>query len=164
MIVHPVFVVVLKTIDRIDDVVAHQAFVYAAWSRGRGIDEITSAVPEPAVQVELHGQRSGHAGLHHDRWIERQLLLDVEVAREGEISAVEGSLYADADAGEIGMCHEKRLIRRIPVRDLVNLELEFVERAGRHDGGEHPGRPAEGQVDEERPRFDLLVLIPTLPA
>src|SRR5690242_15709216 len=124
MIVHPVFVIVLKTIDRVDDVVAHQAFVYATWSRRGGIDEITSAVPEPAVQVELHGQRCGHAGLHHDRWIERQLLLDVEVAREGEIRTVEGSLHPDADAGEIGVRGEKRLIRRITVRDLVNLELE----------------------------------------
>src|SRR4029077_98342 len=43
MIVHPVFVIVLKTIDRVNDVVAHQAFVHATWSRRRRIDEIASA-------------------------------------------------------------------------------------------------------------------------
>src|SRR6266480_3925197 len=137
VVIPAVFVIVLEALERPDDVVAHQALVRAVLGGRGGIDERATA-PEPATQVQTHRQLRRRPCGHHDRGVEPELLFHVQVARVGEVGAVERPVHADTNPGEVRMRREKRVIRCVAVvRRLVNLKLQLVKRPGGDGGLEH---------------------------
>src|SRR5207248_5932214 len=95
---------------------------------------------------------------------ELQLLRDVEIARVGEVGAVERSLHPNADSGEIGMRLEEVLVGGVTVAaQFVNLKLERVEASGRDVRRERALDAAERQIHQHRPGLQLVVLLSALP-
>src|ERR1051326_1007938 len=100
-VVYPVPIVVLEGGERPEDIVTHQVLVHGSLARGRGIDQ-RAAAPEPAVQIELDRHRGRRPGWDPHRRGEPQFLPDAEIARVGEIGAVERGRSTTADSRDNG--------------------------------------------------------------
>ena len=118
---------------------------WAALARELGVPLVAWAPPNPGLpprkparyswrraDANPRSRRCRRPGCDHRRRIEPQLLADAEIARVGEIGAVERALHPNADPGEIGMRLEEVLVGAITVAArFVNLERERVEASAR---------------------------------